>query len=533
MTKKKMRKMIIKGMLLFFIAASLLNLFVSWSMLEEKFRDCVRDYIGFEYVKNLSEDFESKSVEIYEETPEKFGELFMHYYSSKLTFGAYPYSLAIADREGTLTFASDNFIYIRDLDFGHMYVDIDDYLTDELKKEIRKFLKSEENFHMQYIDELSLYCNGEEYIPIKMKCRLFKDAETKEFTFTDYEPTLILNIENTIQILPCFNEINAPLYYRHYYDKLKEDIKAHYERNKDNMNFVYGAGYSMGGGDAHGSMGAEIGDGYEIFFAFAYNIPIDTFLSYDFQYMTIYLAIFFAVAGIIFYIMCMKVINKSQKLDEAKSTFISAASHELKTPLAVIQNQCECIMENVAPEKNEEYVSSIYDEALRMNSIVSSLLSYNRLSQLTEIEKENCNLSELLREEVKFYRNFAENNGVTIEENISADVYISCNVQLMKMAIDNYLSNAIKYAVGDKVVKVNLSTYKSVFTLEVINPADKISVDIAKDVWNEFSRGDSARQRQGASVGMGLPICKKIFELHGFNYYCQYKQGKAYFTVLG
>ncbi len=103
----------------------------------------------------------------------------------------------------------------------------------------------------------------------------------------------------------------------------------------------------------------------------------------------------------------------------------------------------------------------------------------------------------------------------------------------MKMAIDNYLSNAIKYSVGDKSVEVNLIKNKSAFTLAVINPANKESVDTAKDAWDEFSRADKARQRKGESIGMGLAICKKIFELHSFKGYCKYNEGKVSFVITG
>jgi signal transduction histidine kinase len=227
----------------------------------------------------------------------------------------------------------------------------------------------------------------------------------------------------------------------------------------------------------------------------------------------------------------MKVINKGEKLDEARNTFISGASHELKTPLAVIQNQCECIMENIAPEKNDQYIKSIYDEALRMNGIVSSLLSYSRISQLTEIKKERCNISELLREEVRSYSTFAESNGVTIEEQIADDIYVNCNPQLMRIAFGNYISNAVKYSVGDKKVKVALDR-KTNLIMEIQNLAHKDSADIARKAWEEFSRGDSARGRNDMSIGMGLPICKKIFELHGFNGYSHYKDGVMTFRVF-
>ena len=107
------------------------------------------------------------------------------------------------------------------------------------------------------------------------------------------------------------------------------------------------------------------------------------------------------------------------------------------------------------------------------------------------------------------------------------------NAQLMKMAIDNYLSNAVKYSVGDKTVQVNLFRNNIYFVISVENPADEESVKVAHQAWDEFSRGDNARQRQGASVGMGLPICKKIFELHSFSGYCKYSEGKVSFVITG
>lgn len=535
MTKKKMRRLIIAGVLIFFVAASLINFTNARAEQDQKFRSDAGVLMDSTDLISYDDNFDYTNGYLYENYPEYFKMLYLHCLSSRKQSAQYVYSMAIADREGNLTFASDNFVVIRNRDRKniHMYVDFEPYLTDELRKEMRRYLRKEDNKYMQQIQELSVYSDGEKYIPVKMKIQLHGDEEIREFTFTDYEPTEVILRENTVYFLACFNELNCPLYNRYYLDSTKEDIRKLYDLNKDNFQFVYGGGASQSLGRYDLMQGVEVGDGYEIMVSCAYNTFIMTLLSDNFQYMTLYLAFLFAVAGIIFYILCMKVITKSEKLDKARSTFISAASHELKTPLAVIQNQCECIMENIAPEKNSEYVSSIYDEALRMNSIVTSLLSYNRISQLTAIEKEKCNLSELLREEVKSYRKFAESSGVIIEESITDNIYIDCNVQLMKMAIDNYLSNAVKYSVADKKVEVNLFKNKNGFTLAVINSADKSSVDIVSGAWDEFSRADKARQRDGTSVGMGLPICKKIFELHSFSGYCKYNDGKVSFVITG
>ncbi len=538
MTKKKMKKTIIVGILMFYIMSCALILFVLEDNQEDKFRRTLSDIISSEYVGSMASHFDDIEIDSKEKSDE-VAYMFMHYYANSIWKYVYtynrPFSLAIQDREGNITYLHDNFFYWPLGD--DVSVGLDEYLTDEIRKELKTAEKGKYN---ALVEELRLYFDGEKYIPVEVKFRAQADLyEDKRITvkFTDYEPNKIIE-NNPYAMGTCLFELETKFYNRPYYPKLKEDINSEYERLKDAIDQHFGAEFGAPGfggspGDWVGTFNLAIGDGYRMYFAFRYNSYLVTFFSEEYQSVLITLAILFAVAGLIFYIMCMKVITKSEKLDEAKSTFISAASHELKTPLAVIQNQCECIMENIAPEKNEEYLRSVYEEALRMDSIVTSLLSYNKLQQTTDIEKENCNLSELLRQEVKAYRNFAENSGVTIEENIADGIYANCNPQLMKMAIGNYISNAVKYSVADKGVQVNLFKNKSGFTLSVINPADKESVDMAKEAWSEFSRGDKSRQRSGTSIGMGLAICKKIFELHSFRGYCRYNEGKVSFVIIG
>ncbi len=538
MTKKKMKKNIIIGILMFYIVSCTIMLIVLEDNQEDKFKGTLSKIISSEYVENMAMHFDDIEVDSKEKSDE-VAYMFMHYYANSIRLYIYnynrPFSLAIQDREGNITYLNDNFFYWPLGD--DVCVGLDEYLTDKIRKELKTAKKGKYN---ALVEELRLYFDGEKYIPVEVKFRAQADFyEDKRITvkFTDYEPNKII-INNPVALGTPFFELETKFYNRPYYPKLKEDINSEYERLKNEIDQHFGTefgapGFGGASGDWVGNFDLAIGDGYRVYFACRYNSYLVTFFSEEYQSVLITLAILFTIAGLIFYIMCMRVIEKSEKLEEAKSTFISAASHELKTPLAVIQNQCECIMEDVSPEKNGEYVSSIYEEALRMNSIVTSLLSYNKISQLTDIKKERCNLSELLREEVSRYRKFAEKESAEIEENIADGIYINCNPQLMKMAIDNYLSNAVKYAVGDKKITVSLSQDRGVFTLVVVNSADKESVDMAKEAWSEFTRGDKSRQRQGTSVGMGLSICKKIFELHSFSGCCKYSEGKVSFFIIG
>ena len=536
MTKKKMKKTIIIGIVMFYILSCSVLLLVFEDNQEDKFRAQLSNLISKNYVESLAGFFDYIEIDSKEKADE-VAKTFMYHYANSIKGYLYiynrPFTLAVQDREGNITYLSDNFIY-----WGSwkdpIYVSLDEYLDDETRGELKDVRKKK---YKALIDDLKLYNDGEKYIPVEVVFRgqgnLYKDYR-KTINFTDYEWNTVI-VNNPVMAGVHFFELETKFYNRPYYPKLRQAIDEEYVRLKDEIGKYFGTEFGAPGfggtsGDWVGNFDLAFGDGYRVYFAFRYNSYLVTFFSTDYQEMLIILAFLFAIVGIIFYIMCMRVIDKSQKLDEARNTFISGASHELKTPLAVIQNQCECIMENIAPEKNEEYIKSIYDEALRMNGIVSSLLSYSRISQLTSIDKERCNLSELLREEIANYSKFAENNGVTITADIGDDIYAECNAQMMKIAFGNYISNAIKYSVGDKQVHIKLWKKHYIY-MSVMNPADKESADIASKAWSEFSRGDASRQRQGVSIGMGLPICKKIFELHDYRGYSQYKDGKITFSI--
>ena len=536
MNKKKMKKTIIIGIVMFYILSCAVMLLVIEDNQEDKFRSQLSNLIGRNYLESLASRFDYVEINSKEKADE-MAKTFMHYYADSIMDYLYiynrPFSLAVQDREGNITYLADNFLYW-DSWKDPIYVSLDEYLTDEIRDELKQVRKEK---YKALIYDLKLYRDTDEYIPVEVVFEgqgNYKDY-TKTIKFTDYEWNTLLVNNPYIAGVRLF-ELETKFYNRPYYPKLRQAIDEEYTRLKDAIDKYFGTEFGAPGfggtsGDWVGNLDLAIGDGYRMYFAFRYNSYLVTFFSDEYQSVLITLAFLFTVAGLIFYIMCMKVINKGEKLDEARNTFISGASHELKTPLAVIQNQCECIMENIAPEKNDQYIKSIYDEALRMNGIVSSLLSYSRISQLTEIKKERCNISELLREEVRSYSTFAESNGVTIEEQIADDIYVNCNPQLMRIAFGNYISNAVKYSVGDKKVKVALNR-KTNLIMEILNPAHKDSADIARKAWEEFSRGDSARGRNDVSIGMGLPICKKIFELHGFNGYSHYKDGVMIFRVF-
>lgn len=536
MTSKKLGRTITFGILALFLVSMAVIYIVSYNNERDYFKARISDVFNGNNIESKISYYNNNLLKD-EDKSDTQAQKFLQYFSSELIYFKYPYVLAVQNPQGEMFFTSDNFMYFWGNLKSPVYIDIDEYLTDETRRKL-SFYKGD--FFNGRVNSFTLHYDGEKYIPVEIEFEAqgmwYGDGYFKQIKFTDYEPNFVIDGGDYTALRFCLKELNTEFFNKGFFHKMKEKTQTEYDNYNDYTpfgavvpNFILDKGNI-----ATGTFKLPIGEEeYSVYYACGNNLPIKTVTTDDFKALTVVLSILFAVTGFIFYSICMKVITKSEKLDEAKSTFISAASHELKTPLAVIQNQCECILENIAPEKNKEYLRSVYEEALRMDSIVTSLLSYNKLQQLTEVKKEACDLSELLRQEVRAYSNFAENSGVVIEESIEDKIFVDCNPQLMKMAIGNYLSNAIKYCIQDKKVEVKLSKHRNVFTLEVINSAERESVQAAQQSWSEFAKGDKSRQRSGASIGMGLPICKKIFELHSFRGYCKYNEGKVSFVIIG
>ena len=222
--------------------------------------------------------------------------------------------------------------------------------------------------------------------------------------------------------------------------------------------------------------------------------------------------------GVVILLITNYLYKKNEKLEISRQMFTSAVAHELKTPVAIIQNQCECILEDIAPEKNKEYVKSVYDEATVMNRMIMAFLQYSRLQTMTQVEKEKCNLCDIVNGELQKYEDLIEAAGLVLDVELGADVCVVANKELLAVVVGNYLSNAYKYTDEGKCVKVVLCQDEKKVYFEVFNEGGYIDAESENYIWDVLGRQDKARNRKLGSSGMGLPICQKILELHGFEY---------------
>lgn len=233
------------------------------------------------------------------------------------------------------------------------------------------------------------------------------------------------------------------------------------------------------------------------------------------------MALFHIAAAAIALALLNHYISKSN-LDKTRYSFTNAAAHELKTPLAVIENQCEFILEGVNEDKNDEYIKSIYSQTRRMSQLLNNLLRYNKLSALNSIEKTDVDLTDIVNAEIEKYTTFAQSKNITITSDLQ-QCSVRANSELIGLVIDNFISNAVKFSPQGSAVYVTLSKNR----FSVTNSFDG---ELDKNIWNMLYTADSARSDK--SNGMGLPISKAILDLHKYKYGYNKENGNVEFYFV-
>lgn len=432
------------------------------------------------------------------------------------------------------------------------YVDMDEYLTDEVKSQIKDFVKATKNEHFS-IDYAELYQNGDEYIPVRIRlvdvvgyskgARL--PQKQKYIVLSDYSPNVICDSTAEGEYIYSYGYYFYDLafsekedeYNKYMFEELKSK-RAGYEDDGSKSLTYHDVSKKVGFKNAISGVsnrGRTInGENMRIKIATVTDCREEALNSNEFGGLFGNLTLLYLLVYLLVIIFTMRLHTKNQRINEAKQVFVSAAAHELKTPISVIQNQCECVIENIAPEKNDAYIKSVYDESKRMGDVVSTMLWYNRLSTENKVAKTRCSLSDLVRKEVMKYEAFALSKSVTVETDTADEIYKYCDETLITMAVDNYLSNAIKYAKGEKKVKVSLKmdSAENRPTLIVFNTGDTIPDEHRDKIWDVFWRADKVRNSSDNSTGMGLAICKHIFRLHKYKYGFRNKENGVEFYFV-
>lgn len=204
--------------------------------------------------------------------------------------------------------------------------------------------------------------------------------------------------------------------------------------------------------------------------------------------------------------------DSERDLEDKRQQFVSAASHDLKTPLALIGGYAEAIAQDISPEENARYLAAIEQETDRMNGLVREMLDYTRLDRTDELKnRKTLNLTALVRDMLTEYAPLFEKRRLTAD--IADGVRIRGDETLLRRAVGCLLENAAKYSPENGRVSVRLTNSRN-HLLTVENDCEPIPEDELPRLFEMFYRGDKARDRTGGH-GLGLAILQKILALHG------------------
>ena len=225
-------------------------------------------------------------------------------------------------------------------------------------------------------------------------------------------------------------------------------------------------------------------------------------------------------------ILSRQIIRPLEESDKQQKQFISDASHELKTPVAVISTNAELLSREIG---ENEWLANIQYENERMGDLVRQLLNLSR-AENTETPMETVNLSRVVTGEVLAFESFAFDQGKTIQIDIDEGICVTGNQAQLTQLTSILLDNAVRHGTG-REIDLSLKRQGHSAVLNIFNDGDEIPPEKLEHLFDRFYRVDEARSSDGHHYGLGLSIAKAVAEKHGGSIAVSGQDGKVRFTV--
>ncbi len=217
-----------------------------------------------------------------------------------------------------------------------------------------------------------------------------------------------------------------------------------------------------------------------------------------------------------------KDIETKEQVDEMRKEFLSNVSHELKTPIALIQGYAEGLKEGITddPESTSFYCDVIIDEASRMNNMVKKLLTLNQLEfGNDQLSLERFDIVEVVKTVIASKSLMAEQKDIEVTfESDKEHIDVWADEYKVEEVIINYFTNAINHCNMDKRIKISVTSNDVNARVSVFNTGEQIPQEDIENIWEKFYKVDKARTREYGGNGIGLSIVKAIMEQHKQKY---------------
>ncbi len=238
------------------------------------------------------------------------------------------------------------------------------------------------------------------------------------------------------------------------------------------------------------------------------------------------------IGELIIYILTRKItewITKPVEMSfNREKEFVANASHELKTPLAVMMANIDCLDVN---KKNEKWINNLKNESDRMSNLITRLLDLSKTEYLKCENFSKNDISLIIEKRALIFESLAYEKNITIETNITEKINFLCHKESIDELVSILIDNAISHGKENSNIYVNLTNDKSGIKLEVINEGDSIPPDEYEKIFERFYRNDKSHNRKSGRYGLGLAIAKNIVLAHKGNIRAYSKDGYTTFEV--
>ncbi len=213
-----------------------------------------------------------------------------------------------------------------------------------------------------------------------------------------------------------------------------------------------------------------------------------------------------------------KDVEKKTQIDNMRIEFLNNVSHELKTPIALIQGYAEGLKDNIADDEESRnyYCDVIIDESAKMNRLVMQLLSLNKLEFGNEkLEMEQFDLVGMIHGVLQGMNIMLQQQNAKVYFPYQHPVYVWGDEFKIEEVFTNYMSNAVHHLDYAREIDVRITKEGNIVRTSVFNTGDRIPESDLPKIWDKFYKVDKARTRAYGGTGIGLSIVKAVMDAHG------------------
>lgn len=226
-----------------------------------------------------------------------------------------------------------------------------------------------------------------------------------------------------------------------------------------------------------------------------------------------------------------KMVIELSKTEVLRTDFISNVSHELKTPLAVIQNYATAIQnENLDAETRNKYAKTLVFTSKRLTDLIVNILKLNKLeNQEIKPEFKNIRLDEMLSQIILQYEDLIDSKNLQLDCDLD-ELTVNCSENFLEIVWNNLLSNAIKFTKAGGKIGVSLKSENGKVVVKISDTGCGISNETGEHIFEKFYQGDTSHAQEGN--GLGLALIKKVIDIIGGEICVESELGKgSTFTV--